>query len=116
MEFRRPKIGMLGIMHGLYDESQPEITVMQEKFANDVAASLADKVEIDFPRAAKSRADIEQIVREFNTGGYDGILIVMLLYSPGFRLVRALEENSLPLMLANIQPLPTVTKDWDWSS
>ena len=25
MEFRKPKIGMLGIIHGLYDESQPEI-------------------------------------------------------------------------------------------
>jgi len=115
MEFRKPKIGILGIMHGLYDESQPEITVMQEKFAKDVAASLSDRVNIEFPRAAKSRADIEQIVRDFNTGGYDGILIVMLLYSPGLRLVRALEENNLPLMLANIQPLPTVTKDWNWS-
>jgi L-arabinose isomerase len=115
MEFRKPKIGMLGIMHGLYDESQPEITIAQEKFARDVAASLGDQVDVHFPRVAKTRGDIEQIVRDFNTGGYDGILIVMLLYSPGFRLVRALEENSLPLMLANIQPLPSVTEDWNWS-
>jgi len=105
---------MLGIMHGLYDESQPEITAGQEAFARDVAHSLSAVAEIDFPRAAKSRADIEAIVRDFNDRGYDGILIVMLLYSPGFRLVRALEENCLPILLANIQPLPAVTADWDW--
>jgi L-arabinose isomerase len=102
-------------MHGLYDESQPEITRMQEKFARDVATSLQGVADIDFPRVAKTRADIEKIVREFNAGGYDGIMIVMLLYSPGLRLVRALEENKLPLLLANIQPLPTVTPDWNWS-
>lgn len=115
LEKRKPKIGLLGIMHGLYDESQPEITTAQEAFAREVARRLSPLAELDFPRAAKSRADIEAIVREFNYRGYDGILIVMLLYSPGFRLVRALEENHLPLFLANIQPLPTVSPDWDWS-
>ena len=115
IESRKPKIGMLGIMHGLYDESQPEITRNQEQFAQDVVTSLEDRIEIHFPRAAKSRADIEQIVSQFNADGYDGIMVVMLLYSPGFRLVRALEDNNLPLLLANIQPLPSVTKDWNWS-
>ncbi|HCM29128.1 MAG: arabinose isomerase [Treponema sp. GWB1_62_6] len=114
LEQRKPKIGLLGIMHGLYDESQPEITRNQEQFARDVVRSLSPYAEVDFPRAAKNRADIESIVEGFNHGGFDGILVVMLLYSPGFRLVRALEENRLPLMLANIQPLPSVTADWDW--
>jgi len=114
LEQRKPKIGLLGIMHGLYDESQPEITRNQEQFARDVVRSLSPYADVDFPRAAKNRADIESIVEGFNHGGFDGILVVMLLYSPGFRLVRALEENRLPLMLANIQPLPSVTADWDW--
>lgn len=111
---RKPKIGFLGIMHGLYDEKQPEITQTQEAWAREVAASLSDAADVDFPGAAKSRSDIERIVEDFNHKGYDGILVVMLLYSPGFRLVQALERNRLPLLLANIQPLPTVTKDWDW--
>lgn len=42
-------------------------------------------------------------------------MIVMLLYSLGFRLIHALRDNRLPIMLANIQPLPVVTSDWDWS-
>ena len=112
---RKPKIGLLGIMHGLYDEKQPEITQQQEKFARDVIAKLSDKADITFKRAAKTRQDIEDITAEYNRDGYDGIMIVMLLYSPGFRLIHALRENRLPIMLANIQPLPTVTPDWDWS-
>jgi len=114
IENRKPKIGLLGIMHGLYDEKQPEITGMQESWARQVADVLSDVADIDFPRAAKSRHDIECIVRDFNRNAYDGILLIMLLYSPGLRLVRALEENRLPLMLANVQPLPVVTSDWDW--
>lgn len=112
---RKPRIGFLGIMHGLYDESQPEITRNQEAFARDLIASLSPVADLDFPGAAKSREDIERIMGGFNAGDYDGIMIVMLLYSPGLRLVKALEDNTLPLMLANIQPLPSVTSDWNWS-
>lgn len=112
---RNPKIGLLGIMHGLYDESQPEITKAQEKFANDIVKRLKPVADLDFPGAAKSRAQIEEIVSKFNYKEYDGIIVVMLLYSPGFRLVKALENNNLPVLLANIQPLPSVTEDWDWS-
>ena len=42
-------------------------------------------------------------------------MIVMLLYSPALRLVEAIKKNSLPLLLANIQPVPSVTKSWNWS-
>jgi hypothetical protein len=31
IEKRKPRIGLLAIMHGLYDEKQPEITQKQEK-------------------------------------------------------------------------------------
>ena len=93
---RKPRIGFLGIMHGLYDKSQPEITRAQEAFAREVSAHLEDSADLDFPRAAKSRDDIEEIMRDFGNKGYDGIMIVMLLYSPGLRLVRALKNNNLP--------------------
>lgn len=111
----KPKIGLLGIMHGLYDEKQPEITETQEAYARNVIEQLKDVAQIDFPGAAKSRGDIEKYVKKFNYYGYDGIMIIMLLYSPGLRLVQSLNMNNLPLLLANIQPLPTVTSDWNWS-
>ncbi len=112
---RKPKIGLLGIMHGLYDEKQPEITAQQEEFGRSVVARLSDSADITFKCAVKTRAQIEEVVAEYNRGDYDGIMIVMLLYSPGFRLIGALKENGLPIMLANVQPLPVVTADWDWS-
>jgi L-arabinose isomerase len=111
----KPRIGFLGIMHGLYDQSQPEIPAHQEEFARDVIKQLEDVAEVYFPGVAKDRELIEKYVKEFNEKELDGIMIVNLLYSPGMRIVQALQKNTLPLLLANIQPLPSVTKDWNWS-
>jgi len=112
---QKPKIGLLGLMHGLYDKSQPELPATQEAWARRLAERLKDAADVDFPGAAKDRELIEKYVKEFNTKEYDGIMIVNLLYSPGMRVVQALADNRLPLMLANIQPLPGVTGDWNWT-
>jgi L-arabinose isomerase len=111
---QKPKIGFLGLMQGLYDKSQPELPKMQEKWAREVAARLSDVVEVDFPGPAKERSDIEKYVKYFNDKEYDGIMITNLLYSPGNRLIQAMKKNTLPVLLANIQPLPNVTPNWDW--
>ncbi len=111
----KPKIGFLGLMQGLYDKSQPEIPANQTKFAKEVIEYLKDVADIDFPDVARDRKSIEEIVKYFNDKQYDGIMVVNLIYSPGRRLVQALKYNQLPLMLACIQPLPSVTQDWNWS-
>lgn len=111
----KPKIGLLGIMHGLYDKSQPEIPANQSAFVGEVITRLSDVVEIDFPGVATSRELIEQYVRRFNERDYDGIMTVNLLYSPGMRVIQAFQANKLPVLIANIQPLPSVTQDWNWS-
>jgi len=111
---QKPKIGFLGLMQGLYDESQPELPKMQEAWARQVAEQLKDVADLDFPGPAKEREDIERYVKYFNEKEYDGIMIVNLLYSPGNRLIQAMKKNSLPILLANIQPLPDVTSNWDW--
>ena len=112
---QKPKIGFLGVMHGLYDVSQPEIPQNQEKFARNVIKKLEGAADIDFPQVAKDRQQIEKVVKYFNDKDYDGIMVVNLIYSPGMRVVQALKENRLPLLLACIQPLPSVTQDWNWS-
>ncbi|HTP28538.1 MAG TPA: L-fucose/L-arabinose isomerase family protein [Anaeromyxobacteraceae bacterium] len=111
---RRPKIGCLGIMTDVYDKRQPSVTRDQEEFARRIVASLRDIADVTFVRACKNRAEIESVTQQFNDEAYDGLMIVMLLYSPGLRLVRALERNRLPILLANVQPLPSVTPDWNW--
>ncbi|NBC66362.1 MAG: arabinose isomerase [Bacteroidetes bacterium] len=112
-EKSKPKIGVLGIMQELYDKSLPGITERQEKYAREVCERLADVVDFDFPRAARNRDDIEEILGDFNHKGLDGVMIVMLTYGPAMRTVRALQKNNLPILLANIQPEPEVTTDWD---
>ncbi|MHB8276883.1 MAG: L-arabinose isomerase family protein [Candidatus Humimicrobiaceae bacterium] len=112
---QKPKIGFLGLMHGLYDKSQPEIPANQEKFAKEVVNQLKDVAGIDFPEVAKDRQQIEKVVKYFNDKEYDGIMVVNLIYSPGMRVVQAIKMNKLPLLLACIQPLPSVTRNWNWS-
>ncbi|MCW9706082.1 L-fucose/L-arabinose isomerase family protein [Fodinibius salsisoli] len=110
---RKPRIGLLGIMQELYDDDIPNITEHQEKYAREVCDQLSDVADWEFPRAARNRDDIEEILGDFNHHGLDGVMIVMLTYGPAMRTVRALQNNNLPLLLANIQPVPEVTTDWD---
>src|SRR5918993_4216 len=109
----RPKIGLLGIMQALYDEMLPGITERQAGYAKEVAIHLKGVAEVSFPGPAKSRAEIEDIVEGFEKEKLDGVMIVMLTYGPSMRATRALSETRLPLMLANIQPEPVVTPEWD---
>ncbi len=113
IEQRKPRIGLLGIMQELYDDDIPGITEHQEEYAREVCEELSAVAEWDFPRAARNRDDIEEILGGFNQKNLDGVMIVMLTYGPAMRTVRALQNNNLPLLLANIQPVPEVTTDWD---
>ena len=108
-----PKIGLLGLMTDAYEPIFPGIIARQEAYAREVATSLAGIAEIYFPGAALNRTSIETIVRDFNMRSLDGILIVLLTYSQGAWIVRALQENHLPLALAVIQPDQIVGEDWD---
>lgn len=103
---------MLGIMQELYDEMIPRITEHQAEFSRELCASLAPAAEVIFTRPARNRDDIEEIVKDLNSKNLDGIMIVMLTYGPAMRTLRALQENPLPLLLANIQPDPVVTDKW----
>ena len=109
----RPRIGLLGIMQELYDDMLPGITERQAVYAHELGASLDAVADVEVAAPARNRADIERVVREFETAGVDGLLVVMLTYGPGMRVARALSETRLPICLANVQPVPAVTADWD---
>lgn len=109
----KPKIGVLGIMQELYDKSLPGITERQEEYARSVCEQLSEVADWDFPKAVRNRDDIEEVLGDFNHKDLDGVMIMMLTYGPAMRTVRALQKNNLPILLANIQPEPEVTTDWD---
>ncbi len=65
-----------------------------------------------FLRPARNRDDVEAITKELRNEGVDGIMIVMLTYGPAMRTVRALLENPLPVLVANVQPEREVRDRW----
>lgn len=100
-------------MQELYDDMIPGITEHQAAFAERVRDQLADVADVVFLRPARNQDDVETVLSELRGQGVDGIAIVMLTYGPAMRTVRALMENPLPVLLANIQPERSVTEAWD---
>lgn len=115
MRSSKPRIGLLGIMQELYDEMIPRITDHQAAFARRLTERCSGVADLVFTRPARTQVDVEEIVKDLVGQGLDGIMIVMLTYGPALRTVRALLESPLPVLLANIQPEPAVTAEWDMS-
>src|SRR5512133_1417301 len=109
----RPRIGLLGIMQALYDEMLPGITERQAAYARELGAALAGVADVEVAEPARDRDDIDRVVADFERDGLDGLLVVMLTYGPGMRVSRALSHTPLPICLANVQPVPGVTPEWD---
>jgi L-arabinose isomerase len=112
LESARPRIGLLGIMQGLYDEMLPGISERQAGYAAELAGALDGVAEVVTAPVAKDRAGAERALRELGED-LDGLLVVMLTYGPAMRVARLLAGTQLPICLANVQPVPAVTADWD---
>jgi L-arabinose isomerase len=112
-ELIKPRIGLLGIMQALYDEMLPGITERQAAYAEEVAAALGDVAEVEVAPPVRDREGAERAVRDFESRDLDGLLVVMLTFGPAMRVARALAGTRLPICLANIQPVPEVTPEWD---
>jgi L-arabinose isomerase len=110
---RKPRIGLLGIMQSLYDEMLPGITERQAAYAAELGAALGDVAEVEVAPPVKEREDAERVMRDFESRELDGLLVVMLTYGPAMRVARLLAETRLPICLANVQPVPSVTAEWD---
>jgi L-arabinose isomerase len=109
----RPRIGLLGVMQGLYDEMLPGIAERQAAYAREIAAALDGVADVEVAPPVKERADAERAMAELSSRGLDGLLVVMLTYGPAMRIARLLAETPLPICLANVQPVPEVTAEWD---
>jgi L-arabinose isomerase len=109
----RPRIGLLGIMQSLYDDMLPGITERQGAYARELGAALADVADVQVGPPVKGRDEAERVVAEFERDGLDGLLVVMLTFGPAMRVARVLAQTRLPICLANVQPVPGVTAEWD---
>lgn len=108
-----PKLGVLALMLEAYEPIFPGIIAQQTAYVKEVLKSLADTAEFRFDALALNRGDIERMTAEYNRESLDGILILLCSYSQGQYLVRAMQQNRLPLALALIQPDETVGDDFE---
>ncbi|MCI9306708.1 MAG: hypothetical protein HFI28_09605 [Lachnospiraceae bacterium] len=111
-ERRKPRLGLLGLMTDGYEPIFPGITARQEAYAREIVSDMADVADIYFPGAALNRMDIEAKVKHMNEMELDGLLLILLTYSQGSWIVRAMQENRLPLGFAVVQPDEAVENDW----
>ena len=109
----RPRIGLLGIMQELYDEMLPGIGDRQAGYARDLAGALEGVADVVVAPPVKNREDAERAMRSLDGEELDGLLVVMLTYGPAMRVARLLAETRLPICLANVQPVASVTAAWD---
>src|SRR3954447_16297059 len=109
----RPRIGLLGIMQSLYDDMVPGIVERQAAYAREVGEALSGVADVVVAPPSKERDQIEAHLRELEAQDLDGLLVVMLTYGPAMRLAGVLRETRLPICLANIQPVASVTAEWD---
>jgi L-arabinose isomerase len=109
----RPRIGLLGVMQELYDDMLPGIAERQGGYAAQLGAALAEVADVHVAAPVKDRASAERTLAELEQAGLDGLLVVMLTYGPAMRVARALAQTPLPVCLANVQPDPAVTPEWD---
>ena len=113
MNPHKPKIGFLGISQELYLGMVPGIPEKLQEFAEKLIEILGESVVVDFPKVVMNEADTIEVVASFNQKKYDGILIVNLTFGPSLNLVRAMERNHLPLLVANVQPEYEITPSWN---
>ena len=101
---RKPRIGLLGLITDGYEQVFPGILARQKKHGEAIASVLRSSMDVVFDDIGANQTKIEEIVGSYNRMKLDGILIVLLAYSQGAWLIRAMKENKLPVALAVIQP------------
>ena len=113
-KINKPKLGLLGLMAGAYEPLFPGIIKRQSDYAKELVEAVSGTVELVFEEPATDRKSIERIVKEYNMReDLDGILIVLLTYHQGSWLLRAMQDNNLPIALALVQPDQQIGTDWD---
>lgn len=100
---KRPRIGLLGLMTDGYEDTFPGIMETQKKYAQSLVKLVEKDIELIFEEIGANRESIERITADYNERRLDGILIVLLAYSQGAWLLKAMQKNRLPLAVAVLQ-------------
>ena len=109
----RPKIGLLALTLELYETLAPTLRPNREKWVRqEVLPALQTRADVLFERAVFRRNDIEAAVAGFEAAGADGVLVLLLSYSPSQLSLPALQRTRLPVLVWNTQEVFAVDQTY----
>jgi L-arabinose isomerase len=106
-----PRIGLLALTLELYEELAPGLREGREQWVREqILPALTPLAEVDFAGACYRREDVEDAIGQFEQDGLDGVLVMLLTYSPSQIALPSLRRTSLPILVWNTQELRAVTE------
>jgi len=110
---QKPKVGLLGLTLGFYEQLAPELRKGRERFVRERLMPALEKIaDVHFDRALFKREDIESAITRFEAEHVDVLLIVLLTYSPSLVAAPALKRTRLPIVIWNTQELYAVDESY----
>jgi len=110
---QKPKVGLLGLTLGFYEQLAPELSKGRERFVRERLVLALDEVaDVHFDGAVYKREDIESAITRFEAEHVDVLLIVLLTYSPSLAAAPALKRTRLPIVIWNTQELYAVDESY----
>lgn len=97
----KPRIGLLGLMTDGYEGVFPGILERQNRFAGKIKERMEPYAQVSYAGIGVNQNKIGEVVRQYQE--LDGIFIVLLAYSQGAWLLRAMKDNRVPVAVAVIQ-------------
>lgn len=113
-EVARPRVGLLGLTLGLYEDTSADLRPGRERWVREhVLPALEPTVEVLFEGAVWTRSDVERTVARYEQQNADALLVMLLTYSPSQIALPALKATRLPIVIWNTQELWQVGQAFD---
>ena len=109
----RPKIGLLALTLELYETLAPGLRASREAWVRrEILPALEPHADVLFQAAVFRREEIEATLAGYEAAGVDGLLILLLTYSPSQLTLTALQRTRLPIVIWNTQELAAVDQSF----
>jgi L-arabinose isomerase len=109
----KPKLGVLALTLDFYETLVPTLRGEREAWLRDKAlAAFPDSVNLEFGAAVFTRPTIDAEVARLEAAGCDGLMVVLLTYSPSQLALPALSRTRLPIIVWNTQELLAVDENF----
>ncbi|MEI8373902.1 MAG: hypothetical protein WCJ35_13825 [Planctomycetota bacterium] len=111
---QKPRVGLLALTLELYEQLAPELRQQREQWLRrEVLPALDAGADVRFCQAVYRREDVDAAVAEYESSGFDALLVVFLAYAPSQIVAPALQRTRLPVVVWNTQELLAIDGRFD---